>query len=129
MSSHTTGVRNRNEGIAVAVVAGLISLAGGCLSPVVKNGPLAERDLQAGYRFDVLKPGSGNTDDVFVCLCFSGGGTRAAALSFGVLQALRDTRIPAAADRPEHRLLDEELQSDGCITRKRRELIPADVLV
>jgi NTE family protein len=77
------------------------------LNPVVKNGPLAERDLQSGYRFDVLQPGPGNTDDVFVCLCFSGGGTRAAALSFGVLQALRDTRIPASEDRPERRLLDE----------------------
>ena len=105
MSSHRNEVPNRNH--SIAVFAALSSLAGGCLGPVVKNGPLAERDLQAGYRFDVLKPGPGNTDDVFVCLCFSGGGTRAAALSFGVLQALRDTRIPASEDRPERRLLDE----------------------
>jgi NTE family protein len=77
------------------------------LSPVVKNGPLAERNIQAGYRFDVLDLGPGNTDDVFVCLCFSGGGTRAAALSFGVLQALRDTQIPASEDRSERRMLDE----------------------
>ena len=107
MAPHTTGVRNRNHCTAVVVFAALTSLAGGCLNPVVKNGPLAERNVQAGYRFDVLQPGQGNTDDVFVCLCFSGGGTRAAALSFGVLQALRDTRIPASQDRPERRLLDE----------------------
>lgn len=106
MSAHSTGVRNRNDCIVVTFVA-LSSLAGGCLSPVVKNGPIAERDVHAGYRFDVLEPGPGNTDDVFVCLCFSGGGTRAAALSFGVLQGLRDARIPASADRPERRLLDE----------------------
>jgi len=107
MSLHRNGVRNKNDCIAVAVVAALSSLAGGCLSPVVKNGPLAERNIKAGYRFDVLDPGTGNTDDVFVCLCFSGGGTRAAALSFGVLEALRDTPISASKDRPERRLLDE----------------------
>lgn len=105
MSSPRNAVPNRNRSIAVA--AALSSLAGGCLSPIVKNGPLAERNLHAGYRFDVLELGPGNTDDVFVCLCFSGGGTRAAALSFGVLEALRDTRIPPSADRPERRLLDE----------------------
>ncbi len=107
MSPHRNEVPHRNHSVAIAVVAALSSLAGGCLSPVVKNGPLAERDLRAGYRFDVLEPGPRNTDDVFVCLCFSGGGTRAAALSFGVLQALRDTRISASGDRPERRLLDE----------------------
>ena len=107
MSSHRNEVPNRDHSIAIAVVASLSSLAGGCLSPIVKNGPLGERDLQAGYRFDLLQPGPSNTDDVFVCLCFSGGGTRAAALSFGVLQALRDTRISASGERQARRLLDE----------------------
>ena len=41
------------------------------------------------------------TDDVMLLLAFSGGGTRAAALSYGVLQELRDT--PTARGR----LLDE----------------------
>lgn len=98
--------RNRNATLTITVVVALVSLAG-CFSPIVKNGPLAERNPQSGYRFDTLRSGPGNTDDVFVCLCFSGGGTRAAALSFGVLEALRDTPIAAAGDRPERRLLDE----------------------
>ncbi len=100
MSSYPTGIRNRRDCTAAVVFAVLSVSTGGCLNPVVKNGPLAERNLQAGYRFDVLQPGPGNTDDVFVCLCFSGGGTRAATLSFGVLQGLRDARVPASEDRP-----------------------------
>ena len=43
--------------------------------------------------------------DVLLFLAFSGGGTRAAALSYGVLQELRDTRI--VVDGVEKRLLDE----------------------
>ena len=56
------------------------------------NPPLAKYDPQAGYRFEKLEQGS-NSDKLFVILVFSGGGTRAAALSYGVLEALRDTSI------------------------------------
>jgi NTE family protein len=35
----------------------------------------------------------GKDDDLLVMLTFSGGGTRAAAFSYGVLEALRDTEI------------------------------------
>ena len=57
------------------------------------NSPLQTYDIRAGYRFDSLTPGAGNTDSIFLCLTFSGGGTRAAALAYGVLQELRDTII------------------------------------
>jgi NTE family protein len=43
--------------------------------------------------------------DVFLLLAFSGGGTRAAALSYGVLRELRDTRVVVRGQ--ETRLLDE----------------------
>ena len=43
--------------------------------------------------------------DVTLVLTFSGGGTRAAALAYGVLQGLRDVDIPV--DDEYHRLLDE----------------------
>jgi hypothetical protein len=43
--------------------------------------------------------------DVLLLLAFSGGGTRAAALSYGVLQELRDTRVVVGG--VEKRLLDE----------------------
>lgn len=65
-----------------------------------KTQPLATYDLAAGYRFEQLPPGlrggagsAQNSDHLFVVLAFSGGGTRAAALSYGVLRQLRDVRF------------------------------------
>jgi NTE family protein len=55
----------------------------------------------------VLAPGvEGNSDKLFVVLTFSGGGKRAAAFSYGVLEALRDITVttPDGERRP---LLDE----------------------
>lgn len=62
-------------------------------------------DKQAGYRFEHLKAGPLNTDKLFICLAFSGGGTRAAALAYGVMAELRKTRI--RVDGKEKSLLDE----------------------
>jgi NTE family protein len=42
---------------------------------------------QSGYRFDTLDSGPRNSDSLFVCFMFSGGGTRAAALSYGIMEA------------------------------------------
>ena len=68
------------------------------------NPPLQQHSLESGYRFDKLKA-QGKPDKLFVILTFSGGGTRAAALSFGVMEALRDTYIDW--DGRRIRLLDE----------------------
>lgn len=56
------------------------------------NPPLFKYDPAIGYRFDLLEQGA-NSDELFVILTFSGGGMRAAALSYGVMEALRDTLI------------------------------------
>ena len=56
------------------------------------------------YRFNPEASG-GNSNSLFICLAFSGGGTRAAALSYGVLEKLRDTKITWKG--VEKRLLDE----------------------
>jgi NTE family protein len=57
-----------------------------------------------GYRFSNLAAPD-NSDSLFVILTLSGGGTRAAALSYGVLERLRHTRIEW--EGRERRLLDE----------------------
>ena len=55
----------------------------------------------------VLAPGvDANSDKLFVVVTFSGGGKRAAAFSFGVLEALRDIQV-TTPDGEERPLLDE----------------------
>jgi len=63
----------------------------GCAS-YPPNPVLDQLDPEYGYRFDNLDA-AGNSDSLFVILTFSGGGTRAAALSYGILEKLRDTTI------------------------------------
>jgi len=69
------------------------------------NPELKQVDREKGYRFKNLEKGAGNTDSLFVVVTFSGGGTRAAALSYGVLDALKRTRINWKGE--EKSLLDE----------------------
>jgi predicted acylesterase/phospholipase RssA len=67
-------------------------LQAGC-SSFPANPPLEKHDPSAGYRFEPPPDEGDKRDQMFVILVFSGGGTRAAALSYGVMEALRDTRI------------------------------------
>lgn len=76
----------------------------GCAHYIV-NDQSQTFNRQAGYRFDLLDPGPHNSDSLFVCLMFSGGGTRAAALSYGIMEVLRDTAI--RVNDEDRRLLDE----------------------
>lgn len=69
-----------------------------------ENQPLTAYNPDQGYRFDQLDQGD-NSDSLFVIVTFSGGGTRAAALSYGILEALRDTKIDFGGNRIS--LLDE----------------------
>ncbi len=69
------------------------------------NRPNPDFDQTGGYRFDHLAPGDRNTDDLFICLSFSGGGTRAAALAYGIMEELRNTPVRVAGR--DKSLLDE----------------------
>lgn len=86
-----------------ALLAALLLLLGACAS-FPENPPLAHYDKDAGYRFGRLAHPD-NSDSLFVIVTFSGGGTRAAALAYGVLEALRDTEIEWQGRRES--LLDE----------------------
>ena len=68
-----------------------IAMVAGCAHYPV-NEPLKQVDPQAGYRGrNLITPA--NDDQLLLLLSFSGGGTRAAALSYGVLKTLRDTKV------------------------------------
>ena len=69
---------------------------GGCASAPF-NPPLASVEPESGYRFGTMQTPA-RQDDVFVMLTFSGGGTRAAALAYGVLQTLDATTINGNRD-------------------------------
>ena len=88
---------------ATAVLLLVVALLAGCAHYPV-NDPLATHTPGSGYRFGET-PAGANTNSLFVCLTFSGGGTRAAALSYGVMEKLRDTRIRWKG--VDKRLLDE----------------------
>ena len=59
----------------------------------VRNVPLQDYSEDYGYRYRNIAPGEMNSEGLLLVLTFSGGGTRAAALSYGVMRVLRDTQI------------------------------------
>jgi NTE family protein len=85
------------------MVASLLLLGGCATRPI--NPPQMRYQASTEHQFEKLERNLGNNEDIIV-LAFSGGGTRAAALSFGVLEALRRMEI-VASDGRKIRLLDE----------------------
>ena len=63
------------------------------------NPPLAQAATRTHQ-----KPQQTEENDILLVLTFSGGGSRASALSYGILEALAETPISASANR---RLIDE----------------------
>src|SRR5271169_3880849 len=79
-------------------------LLGACATRQV-NPPIAQYDPHSGQQLERLDWHRGDQQDL-VILAFSGGGTRAAAFSYGVLEALRRIEIVSSSGR-KTRLLDE----------------------
>ena len=88
----------------IACFLAAVALAGCASRPI--NEPMTQVDPKAGYRPYLLIPKRQNNDPhtLFV-LSFSGGGTRAAAFSYGVLEHLRRAEI--VVDGQRRRLIDE----------------------
>jgi NTE family protein len=77
----------------------------GCASRPI-NPPIAQVDPNNGYRPHLLIHKRPNNDlHTFFVLSFSGGGTRAAAFSYGVLEELRRTDV--VINDQSRRLIDE----------------------
>src|SRR6185295_186772 len=85
------------------LLGALALLAGGCASARM-NPALKSIDVKSGYRFQP-PPAPGNSESLFVILSFSGGGTRAAAFSYGAMEELKRTTIKVNGET--RRLLDE----------------------
>ena len=84
-----------------AALVALIGLGGCATRPV--NPPITQVDPDAGYTYQTREKHFKSPDNL-VILAFSGGGTRAAAFSYGVLEFLRRTEV--MTPRGKGRLLD-----------------------
>ncbi len=77
----------------------------GCTSyGLIDNGPIEGAIPADSYSIKGGTRGR-NTGDISLMLAFSGGGTRAAALAYGVVEELRDTTV--VIDGRPRRLIDE----------------------
>ena len=88
---------------SLLVLASLLLLGGCATRPI--NPPITQADPSTGYRFETRQVHATDKDNLVV-LAFSGGGTRAAAFSYGVLEFLRRTEIVGPKGN-KGRLLDE----------------------
>ena len=73
------------------LAAALLVLLGGCATRPI-NPPITQADPTTGYSFETRQRNFKDKDNL-VILAFSGGGTRAAAFSYGVLEFLRKTEV------------------------------------
>jgi NTE family protein len=85
-------------------ILALLLLVGGCATRPI-NPPITQADPTTGYRFETRQAYMKDKNNL-VILAFSGGGTRAAAFSYGVLEFLRRTEIVGPKGN-KVRLLDE----------------------
>ncbi len=84
------------------ILSAVFAFCCGCASYPV-NPPLQHTDENAGYRMANRTLGEKNSDELFVVMSLSGGGTRVTALDYGVMAYLDRVRF----GEDERSLLDE----------------------
>lgn len=95
----------RPLGVLVFISCTILLLGCEYVRPTM-NAPLSHWDPAYGYRSTNLPPSKvGSSDSLFIVASFSGGGARASALSYGVLQEL--ARTPIVWEGRQERLVDE----------------------
>jgi len=95
---------NFSRSIGLAAASGALIALSACGTTPTREQPLKQI---VPLTAPILAPGvESNSDRLFVVVTFSGGGKRAAAFSFGVLEALRDMKV-TTPDGEQRSLLDE----------------------
>src|SRR5262245_39572428 len=84
----------------LAVVLAVLAMLAGCAKRPV-NPPLLRYEATSAHQFEKLELKRGTHEDL-VILAFSGGGTRAAAFSYGALEALSRIEIDERAGKTIH---------------------------
>ena len=95
--------QSMTRSVCIALTTTLLVLAGCASRPV--NPPITQANPTSGYRFETRQAHAKNKENLVV-LAFSGGGTRAAAFSYGVLEFLKRTEVVGPKGN-KVRLLDE----------------------
>jgi NTE family protein len=88
---------------SLALMLSALLLVGGCATRPI-NAPITEVSWTRGYQYLARRERAQDHENL-VILAFSGGGTRAAAFSYGVLETLRRTEIVGPSGSV--RLLDD----------------------
>ena len=95
----------RTRWLLIPVLLCAVAIFAGCDAQYPINAPEKQADIHQGYRLQRVKADPDNPGDVLVILTLSGGGTRAAALAYGTMEALRDVKLRMGGR--SRRLLDE----------------------
>ena len=90
------GPRHLGERLLITLLVATVTACASVREP--DNVAIAEVDESEGYRRLALTR-EADIGDTLIMLAFSGGGTRAAAMSYGVMQELRDTTADFEAGR------------------------------